>query len=72
MSVNPDSIPRYAEYPAEMDPTPLDCMERCVHKGACTRAYEMLMGKTDYYGWTEKMARLLGCGEDCECAEFEE
>lgn len=23
----------------------------------------------DGFGWMDDLARLLGCGEDCECAE---
>lgn len=65
MSVNPDSIPRYEEYPAETEPTPKECMLRCDHFGACSRLYEMLVDDTDAYGWQSDMALRFGCDE-CE------
>lgn len=65
MSVNPDSIPRYAEYPAEMDPTPLDCMESCKHSPACRRAF-WLPNEEPQDITNKELADMLECGECCE------
>ena len=67
MSVNPDSIPRYAEYPAEMDPTQLECMESCKHSSACRRAFWLPTDEPQ--GIThEEMSEMLDC---VVCSEWE-
>ena len=78
MSIDPNGIPRYAPpTPAELaamfaDPTPADVMADCPHRWACRMQLERLGGRVvdeSDFGWTDELAALLGCGEDCECAE---
>lgn len=59
------------EPPPEQDPTPADWMDGCPHAAACRMQWERLEGpfECDGLGWMDDLARLLGCGEDCECAE---
>lgn len=59
------------EPPPEPDPTPADWMDGCPHAAACRMQLERLEGPVneDGFGWMDDLARLLGCGEDCECAE---
>jgi len=59
------------EPPPETDPTPADWMDGCPHAAACRMQLERLEGpfECDGLGWMDDLARLLGCGEDCECAE---
>jgi hypothetical protein len=46
-------------------------MDGCPHAAACRMQWERLEGpfECDGFGWMDDLARLLGCGEDCECAE---
>jgi hypothetical protein len=59
------------EPPPEQDPTPADWMDGCPHAAACRMQWERLEGPVNDEGlyWMDDLARLLGCGEDCECAE---
>ena len=59
------------EPPPDADPTPADWMDGCPHAAACRMQLERLEGpfECDGLGWMDDLARLLGCGEDCECAE---
>ena len=59
------------EPPPEQDPTPADWMDGCPHAAACRMQWERLEGPVneDGFGWMDDLARLLGCGGDCECAE---
>ena len=59
------------EPPPEQDPTPADWMDGCPHAAACRMQLERLEGPVneDGFAWMDDLARLLGCGEDCECAE---
>jgi hypothetical protein len=59
------------EPPPETDPTPADWMDGCPHAAACRMQWERLEGPVNDEGlyWMDDLARLLGCGEDCECAE---
>lgn len=59
------------EPPPEQDPTPADWMDGCPHMAACRMQWERFEGpfECDGFGWMDDLARLLGCGEDCECAE---
>ena len=60
------------EPPPEQDPTPADWMDGCPHAAACRMQWERLedreVDERDF-DWMDDLARLLGCGEDCECAE---
>lgn len=51
--------------------TPLDCYDACCHAPVCRMRHERHGGAT--YGRDahdrDVLARLLGCGEDCECFE---
>ena len=59
------------EPPSDADPTPTDWMEDCPHAAACRMQWERFEGPVneDVLGWMDKLARILGCGEDCECVE---
>ena len=69
MSVNPDSIPRYAvPTQAELedifrDPTPGELYQSCVHRSVC------LMWNQTLELNDERMGRRLGCDE---CKEWED
>lgn len=68
MSRDTENIPRYEEYPAETEPTPTECMERCDHFGACARIYELFGYDTTYRGWMDAMSSYLHCDE---CDEWD-
>ena len=69
MSVNPDSIPRYAEPTwdelREPEPTDEECYRDCTHQDACRRLYATFVDNTEHVGWFEDMVRRLGC-KNCE------
>lgn len=71
MALYPVAITAVTE-PLEQDPTPAEWMERCCHADACRMQLERLEGpvaRDEGFGWVDDLARLLGCGEGCECAE---
>lgn len=74
MSVNPDSIPRYAEpTPDELDemfhdPTPEECYRDCTHRDACRRLYEMFFWRKGGRDSVDDMVDYMECSE---CEEWE-
>lgn len=50
---------------------PADFMEECTHTSACRMQWERINGKYDdkTFDATDVIAKLLGCGEDCEVFE---
>lgn len=79
MSVNPDTIPRYAPpTPAELEEMcgepeprhtdPDERMELCIHSGACMRLWRIYIGPLS--------ERPDGCAAEtldcCECLAYEE
>ena len=59
----------------EPDPEPEmnagDCFEDCAHAAACRMQWERAHGEfnDELFAATDELARLLGCGEECECME---
>ena len=46
-------------------------MDGCPHAAACRMQWERFERpfECDGFDWVDDLARLLGCGGDCECAE---
>jgi hypothetical protein len=72
MALYPDALSAATEPPCEPPLMPADVMEGCPHRWACRMQLERLDGRVvddSGFGWMDDLARLLGCGEDCECLE---
>lgn len=71
MGVYPVSVSDRTE-PLDETPTPAEIMDRCIHSGACRMQWEMNNGpfvdgsqRCMAHDWMDRLARLLGCDEDC-------
>lgn len=66
MGVYPVSVSDRTE-PLDEQPTPAEIMDRCIHSGACRMQWEMNNGpfELDGHDCMDRLARLLGCDEDC-------
>lgn len=49
------------------EPTPAEIMDRCTHYGACLMQWKRHNGSFEWDGHDcmDRLARLLGCDEDC-------
>ena len=60
---------KLASPPDPPEETPLEAMDRCVHRDACQMVWERFVDASEYFGKDDEMARALGCGEGCGCWE---
>lgn len=72
MALYPDALSAATEPPCDPPILPADVMEECPHRFACRMQLERFGGDVvdeGRFGWMDDLARLLGCGEGCECVE---